>query len=162
MAFLGGAAISGPAMAKQAVVGLEAMTLPSIASTGMFLADASLGSTGAYAPSMSKEYDHGNWLRERLAELCGLSDADKRDRLYGRAVSALDPDLAVNRSFSLAAKVEMQKRRDLDRSLEYEKRQLTRELANWLKNQALYSKTKPFISNPSQSSHANHIPKGKE
>lgn len=138
LGLLGGAAVAGPSMAKQAVAsGLEATQV-----SGGF-GDAAVGTAsskiygGLSVADGISAYNHGDWLRERIKELTGISKEDRRERIAGMYVSALDPDLAVNRSFSLSRKVSIQKERDFDRQLEQNKRSLTRELADFLKREAL-------------------------
>lgn len=125
MGFLGGAAVAGPSMAKQAVTGLDAMVLTNIP----------LGPESPYEfgpQAIGKEYDHATWLKKQIASITGLTDAERQERINERYVGQLDPDLAVNRSFSLAAKIRMQKERDHDRMVTREHRSLTRQLAEHL------------------------------
>lgn len=130
---LGGAA-AGPSMAKQAVasLGIDAMALPAIPSLEF---DGPIGGYGLETASTGlEEYDHGAWLKERIAEIAGISDAEKRERIAEMHVSTLDPDLATNRSFSLAFKVQEQKRRNFERMQRREHSHLLRDLANHLKS----------------------------
>lgn len=120
-------------MAKQAAasVGIEAMALGSVTpnydmpSDAYGIAQNSLG--------IHETYDHAQWLRERISEITGMSKEDRARRLAAIQPSALDPDLAVNRSMSLQHKVREQKRRLLERSLEADHFSLKRELANYVK-----------------------------
>lgn len=136
LGFLGGAAVAGPSMAKEAVAGLESLAVPGGMNAMPYVDIGSIGSAVASYPA-TDEYNHGDWLREQLAEVAGITEAQKRERLANMTVRQLDPDLAVNRSFSLTAKIEMQKRRDLERDLASNRRHYARELADWLKRQAL-------------------------
>lgn len=135
LSFLGGAAVAGPAMAKQAVVGIEAMALPTIPMHGP-IGDLVGGIGGPYASG--DEYDHAKWLRSRIAEVTGISDSQRRERMKDVIVTSLDPDLAANRSFSLAAKIDMQKRRNVDRQLDYQHRNFLRQLADHLAGKETY------------------------
>ena len=135
LGFLGGAAVAGPSMAREAVAGLESLDVPGGMNAMPYVDIGSIGS--AAASPATDEYNHGDWLREQLAEVAGITEAQKRERLANMTVRQLDPDLAVNRSFSLTAKIEMQKRRDLERDLASNRRHYARELADWLKRQAL-------------------------
>lgn len=132
LGLLGGAAVAGPGMVKQAAAsGIEAMALPGIP---MNLADPpDYGGTSGLMPG--DVYDHGKYLREELAKLVGISDEDRREQIASQYISALDPDLAVNRSFSLAYKVQEQKRRNFEAWRARRHRSLTRQLADYLKNQ---------------------------
>lgn len=128
LGFLGGAAVAGPSMAKQAAgsLGLEAMALQAI--------PADYGPEPGYGSmeSVGEEYDHAKWLRERIKEITGISASERRERIAMQTVSVLDPDLAANRSFSLAFKVQEQKRRNFERYLSREHKGLLRELASHL------------------------------
>lgn len=132
LSLLGGAAVAGPGMVKQAAgsVGLEAMALPGLPMDYGVEAPYSSGRLGG---SVSDSYDHGNWLRERISEIVGMSDAERRDRIASQHVSLLDPDLAACRSFSLSFKIQEQRRRNFERYQAREHRSLVRELAEHLK-----------------------------
>lgn len=138
LGLIGGAAVAGPSMAKQAVAsGLEAAQVAGgFGNTAIGMAGSQVYSGSPIADGISA-YNHGDWLRERIKELTGMSKAERRDRMAGMYVTTLDPDLAVNRSFSLSRKVIIQKERDFDRQLEQNKRSLKRELADFLKREAL-------------------------
>lgn len=134
---LGGAAVSGPAMAKQAVAqaaaGLDGLSLTGLGTTAGYVSvgDAVINTqTGNYG---GVEYDHGNWLLEQLSKLTGLSDEDKAERMDRVYVQNLDPDLAVNRSYSLSAKLQIQKKRNYDRELKREIKDTRKYLADFLK-----------------------------
>ncbi|MEQ9634617.1 MAG: hypothetical protein RLW68_00885 [Devosia marina] len=134
LGLMGGALAAGPSMAKEAVAGLESLSVPGAMHVAPYI-DIGTTETGIYP--VDEKDSHGDWLRARLAEVTGTTEQQKRERLAQMTVRQLDPDLAVNRSFSLSAKVEMQKRRDLERDLAASKRYYTNELAEWLKRQAL-------------------------
>lgn len=136
LGLLGGALAAGPAMAKEAVAGLESLAVPGGMDAMQYVNIGSIGSAVESYPA-TDAYNHGDWLREQLAEIAGITEAQKRERLANMSVRQLDPDLAVNRSFSLTVKIEMQKRRDLERDLASNRRHYARELADWLKRQAL-------------------------
>jgi hypothetical protein len=134
---MGGAAVAGPSMAKQALAsGLEAVQVGG----GFGNVAVGMASKQFYDSPIAdgiSTYNHADWLRERIKELTGISEADRRDRIAGMYVNTLDPDLAVNRSFSLSRKISIQKEREFDRQIEQSKRSLARELADFLKRQAL-------------------------
>ena len=123
-------------MAKGAVAGLESLAVPGAVSNAAGFAEG-WGETAIGGYPVDEKYSHGDWLREQLAEIAGTTEAQKRERMANMTIRQFDPDLAVNRSLSLSAKVQMQKRRDLERDLAANKRHYTRELADWLKRQAL-------------------------
>lgn len=136
LSFLGGAAVAGPTMAKQAVTGIEAMTLPAIPWEGP-MEPMSSGIGVGMSQVANATWDEGKWLKDRIAQLTGMTDADRKERIATTSVTSFDPDLAANRSFSLATKVSMQKRRNFERQYEREHRGLLREMADYLKRQAL-------------------------
>lgn len=131
LGFMGGAVVAGPSMAKQAAqtVGIEAMSLGSIAPDY----DLSAGSYGVSGGPANAEYDHGQWLKDRIAEVSGISNEERARRMASIHPSTLDPDLAVNRSMSLQFKVREQKRRILERSMAAEHFSLSRDLAAYVK-----------------------------
>lgn len=132
LGFLGGAAVAGPSMAQHAVAqGIEAMALPVLPFGG----PEGYPTGGMGIDASGRPYDHAEWLRDRITQVMGISEEERRDRINGWNVVSLDPDLAVNRSFSLAAKVQMQKRRNFERSIASEHRSLVRELTEHLKRQ---------------------------
>lgn len=129
---LGGAAVAGPSMAKQAVasVGLHAMPLPMLSPDY----GPEPGYSGSIQSSIGEEYDHVKWLGDQIKSITGISAEERRERIAMQHVSVLDPDLAVNRSFSLSHKVQEQKRRNFDRYQEREHRSLKRQLAEFMKS----------------------------
>lgn len=131
LGLLGGAVASGPAMAKEAVSSIASMQVPGAIDGALHLGSEGVANYQSYA--MQDTYNHADWLKERLLELTGLTEEAKRERMEGTWVQSLDPDLAVNRSFSLAAKVQMQRRRNFERQLIIEKRSLTRQIADFMK-----------------------------
>lgn len=140
LGLLGGALAAGPSMAKEAVAGLESLAVPKGIATQALAgirpaADWAMDTESEIG--WGDEQDYGEWLRDRLKELAGLTDQDKQERLARMQVYELDADLQANRSFSLSAKIHLQKRRDLERELANEKRSLSRQLAEWLKREEL-------------------------
>jgi len=133
LGLLGGALAAGPSMAKEAVSSIASMQVPGLIESGMAVG----GSEQSYSAieSTGIPYDHIGWLKERLEEIVGLSDSARQERLDSTWVNSLDPDLAVNRSFSLSAKVRMQKVRNFEREIDREKRSLTRQIADYIKKQ---------------------------
>jgi len=139
MGFLGGGLVSAPSMAKAAVtqasVGLEAMVLPGVVpgAVGGEGMPASPSRTNRSGRGSSKS-DYGTFLTDQIKELAGLSDDDAMDRL-GAYFDRLDPDLAVNRSYSLSAKMRIMEKRTLESNRKVELRRMKRDLADWLKDQ---------------------------
>jgi hypothetical protein len=121
-------------MAKQAAssLGIEAMAIQAL--------PVDYGPDPGFATgtrATGEEYDYAKWLGERIKEITGMSAEERQERIERQQISVLDPDLAANRSFSLAFKVQEQKRRNVERYLAREHKNLVRELAEYLKRQAL-------------------------
>ena len=122
LGFLGGAAVAGPSMAKQAVSATRAdMNLAGVASTTMGL----VGSQASGAPYPEPYSD--DWGM-RVAKLAMRSQAEHQERQRNQYISGLDPDLTTYRSFALHTKIAMQKKRDYWRSIENEKSWLQRRI----------------------------------
>lgn len=139
LGFLGGAAVAGPSMAKQAVAsGLEAMQVSGgphpVAPPGAYSIGRSLGENIGYEEPSPMDADH--WAQRQLREFLGMSDEDKKQRRLEQHVHALDPDLVANRSFSLSAKLRIQRDRDFARSMASQEIDLRREIAEAMKNWA--------------------------
>lgn len=133
LGLLGGALASGPSMAKQAIASVQTMTLPSLPYNDMPINDPFYqGQAIADGP-----YDHAKWLRDRIEQITGMSAEDRKDRISQMGINQLDPDLAVNRSMALWAKIAEQKRRNFEISIAREHRSLTRDLAEYLKREIL-------------------------
>lgn len=139
LGLMGGALAAGPSMAKEAVAGLESLAVPKGLSAGYenTIEPVDAWQMGNSTISWGDDKDHGDWLRDRLKELAGITDKDKQERLARMRVYEIDPDLQANRSFSLSAKIHLQKRRDLERELANEKRSISFQLAEWLKRETL-------------------------
>lgn len=129
LGLIGGAAVAGPSMAKQAVasVGLDAMELPSM---------GSIGGVGSHyesqLPPNPNGENHHDWLVSALKSVTGMSDQERRERISSQHVTHLDPDLAVNRSFSLSFKIHEQKRRNFEAWRKGETSWLQKQLAKHL------------------------------
>lgn len=135
LGLLGGAAVAGPSMAKQAVAtGLEAMQVggggASVAENGLWTGKRRAGELG-YEPPSPMDADH--WLQVELREFLGMSDEEKKWLRSELRVHALDPDLVANRSFSLSAKLRIQRDRDFARSMANREQHIRRELADEIK-----------------------------
>lgn len=136
LGLLGGAVAAGPAMAKEAVSSIASMQVPGAIEGAM-----NIGQLGSHFGGVQEAYpsavpyDHTAWLKDRLLGLTGMDAEARRERMEGTRVQSLDPDLAVNRSFSLSTKVHIQKRRNFEKQLESEKRSITRQIADFMKQQ---------------------------
>jgi hypothetical protein len=111
LGFLGGAAVAGPGMVKTAAASMSDMHLPGINA----LATGSGISGGIETAGMP--YDDPSHQIERMARwnLARLNPDWIRRKKQERWVDGLDPDLATYRSFSIGAKVRMQRERNFDR-----------------------------------------------
>ena len=140
LGFLGGAAVAGPGMVKNAAAqGMEAMSLGN--STGLLSAGIGyageamqadplpFSSQGPLHPS-----DPKHWVQRQLAEFMGRSAEELLEQRLGTQVHALDPDLAVNRSFSLSTKVRMQRDRNFEANRASHKRSILNDIKQALKN----------------------------
>jgi hypothetical protein len=136
LGFLGGAAVAGPSMAKQAVAsGLEAMQvgggMDAMAKGSPWVAGQSLAENIGYEEPSPMDDDH--WTQRQLREFLGMSDEEKKHRRSEQHVHALDPDLVANRSFSLSAKLRIQRDRDFARSMANQEHYLRREIVDAIK-----------------------------
>ena len=112
---VGGAAVAGPAMAKEAVTKLAQATALSDLQLPYGLGYA--GETAA-AQSMLGGYgmmDHVARAKKKLDLIRGFTAAQRSEMKAGQNVHELDPDLASYRSFSLAAKIDIQRERMVDK-----------------------------------------------
>lgn len=103
LGFLGGAAASGPAMAKAA----SEMTI-----TDLSVSPYISGGEVPYASVASK--DDKIWAKSRLAHLLGKSAEQIAREKRDYCISSLDPDTASLRSVSLGGKIRMQKARSYE------------------------------------------------
>lgn len=119
LGLMGGAAVAGPAMAKEAVTKLaQASTLADLQLPSALgqVAEAGGWARGLVAGG-GTPFDHVTRAKKKLDLIRGFT-ADQRSALKaGQHVASLDPDLASYRSFSLAAKIDMQRGRIVDKLL---------------------------------------------
>lgn len=125
LGFLGGAAVAGPSMAKQAV----AATIADLNVAGL-VGGIPTPDWGAPTGTMQGSYDH-SWQIARLAKLALRTAAQHEWHRRRTGVHALDPDLAGYRSFALHFKIGMQRDRNYERSLAYDKTELEAQIAGW-------------------------------
>lgn len=125
LGLLGGAAVAGPGMAKQAVAaGLGDLMLPGVGSGALAF--------GMGAPPMAASQSAGgNWAVGRLSKLVLRTAAQHEFHMKRQYVSSLDPDLAVNRSMALHMKVRLQREREYWRNIEGERGWLEAQIAGW-------------------------------
>lgn len=123
--FMGGAAVAGPAALKKTAEDLAGL------STGRPLS-AGLGGFGFPASAPPQDAARGllGLTHERnLLKLLGGLTAAQRQRLRQETwVDRLDPDLASYASFSLSAKISMQRDRNLEARLAHRRNWLERVL----------------------------------
>ena len=126
LGFLGGAAVAGPSMAKQAVAAtLSDMSVAGL--SGGLLQQGLAQPVGGYASSVG----HLEWAATQLAKL-GMRTAEQHAfHVRRQSVSTLDPDLASYRSMALHQKISIQRQRDYWRSLEHERGYLQATIAGW-------------------------------
>ena len=138
LGFIGGAAVAGPGMAKAAATqGMEAMSLGN--SAGLGLVSTGIGyqtDAGPISPYPDELHpsDPKHWAQRQLADFMGRSAEELRELRLDTHVSALDPDLAVNRSFSLQTKVRMQRDRNFEANRASHKRSILNDIKQALKN----------------------------
>lgn len=118
LGFMGGAVAAGPGMARQAA----AQTLGSL-STGDFV---SIG-----APMYGGAVSDPGYAIHRLGQFKKFLESAEalRRRRLGTSVNILDPDLAQMRSFSLSAKIRMQRERNFQEWLDHESSWLQRAIS---------------------------------
>lgn len=131
LGMLGGAAVAGPAMAKEAAVQLAGLATPGIgAGAGANLA----GNIGFAAKGRTigrdAEWDPLADAKRDLARLLGKSASELAKERRAFNISALDPDLAVARSFSLDFKYRTQQSRMHARMVENERTWIERRIAD--------------------------------
>ena len=137
LGLLGGALAAGSSMAKQAISGIEATQLSGLNIGGGLVQAVEQGWSGANTlTGTGIEYDHLGWLRSRLEDLTGITAAERHERIANQYISGLDPDLAVNRSMALWAKMAEQRRREYERGIDREKKSLTRQISDFIRDQA--------------------------
>lgn len=135
LGLLGGAAVAGPSMAKQAVASMAELSLPSgLAINGGL---STVASQLAYPTAPLKAWSPASEaadLGQMLIDLMGRKDHEQR--AAKQYINGLDPDLAVNRSMALHAKMAIQRRREYWRSVETERSWLQQRIDQLLKQVA--------------------------
>lgn len=118
LGFIGGAAVAGPSMAKQAVTALSDTALGQVSGSGVGSAGLFAQSVGYPAPSPD--------IAAQLANLAGRTMAQHREEMAKVYVNVLDPDIAEYRAVRLQGKIRMQREREYWRQLAQEKNWLQR------------------------------------
>lgn len=109
--FLGGAAVSGPAVAKAAASDMSSLALDAATSYG---GDAPVG-------GLSSSGSDKSWVKDQLKRFLGKSAAQIAYEKRETHVSRLDPNVACLRSVALGHKIEM------TRNIHYERRERSHE-----------------------------------
>lgn len=122
LGFIGGAAVAGPSMAKQAMAqGMDAMSVgPTLSSMGQAISAPYGGSTSGGGP-IDGDYDAVGWAKRDLARFFGKSAERLLKERIQTHVGYLDPDIAGMRSLSLTTKIRMQRDRNFERGQEGER-----------------------------------------
>lgn len=128
LGLLGGAAVAGPGMAKQAISDLSignVLKEAGIAQGGVF---STLGDTVAGASAAAE----GDWLQRELAKVLGLTAAQHAKEMREMSVVALDPDIASYRAVALHRKISLQRERDYWRRINERRGWLEERIASLL------------------------------
>ncbi len=109
--FAAGAAVAGPGMVKQAAeqIGLDALRIGGGESNLIGMTGSGYGLQTA-----DKAYDAISEAKGMLAKFVGITAAQRARAKRETHIGSLDPDLASYRSFSLSAKIEMQRERNVE------------------------------------------------
>lgn len=125
LGLMGGAAVAGPSMAKQAAATMADLSLPGMPRAELLGAVVQSGYGYDGAPGGNDR------ARNSLAKLLGRSAAQHAFHKKRLMITQLDPDIAGYRSFSMSAKIAMQRDRDYERDLEGERSRFEAILAGW-------------------------------
>lgn len=136
---MGGAAVAGPSMVKAAAAqGMEAMNIGNsmgLVGTGAnaFYGGEEAFSDAGIAPDEMSPLDPRHWVQRQLSDFLNQSAEEVLAQRLGTSVQTLDPDLAVSRSFSLAAKMRIQRDRNFERNRTEHKNYLLRDIKSAVK-----------------------------
>lgn len=142
LGFLGGAAVAGPGMVKGAAAqGMEAMNLGQVSGLmgGMSTGGYYSNETDPAPPSSSSALpptDPRHWVQRQLTDFLGQTAEDLWEQRLRTQVQSLDPDLAVNRSFSLSTKIRIQRDRNFENNRAGHKRSIMRDMKDAMKRWA--------------------------
>jgi hypothetical protein len=127
LGFLGGAAVAGPSMAKQAVTAtLSDMSLSGVtsgAANAMGLVSAGYAAPGASA---------ADYARGELAKWIGRTAAQHAFHMKQTHVHQLDPDILAWRSIALHEKIRVQREREYWRQFNGQKSWFEAQISGWL------------------------------
>jgi len=127
LGLLGGAAVAGPSMAKQAVSsGIEGLSLTG----GMGIPIAPYYGGTAQATAQNGSFDPSKWARDELMNFLGKSKEELAQERRDCHIGMLDPDIASMRSLSLQGKIDMQRGRTFERDRARQKNWLEKQLKN--------------------------------
>jgi hypothetical protein len=133
---MGGAVAAGPSMAKAVATDISVMGLGPAAAIPREVAPLTFDFVPTLFSSRPKidpnTSEHP--VQKDLAEFLAKSASDLAREKAGTSVSALDPDLAVNRSMSLQHKISAQRARNFERNREREGRRLRSKLADAIRD----------------------------
>jgi hypothetical protein len=116
LGFLGGAAVAGPGMVKEAAAKVTSDLALGQGLSGLnYVGGSPLPSYGVVAQSgMIDQIIRAKTMLDKLAGMTAEQRAKHKARLH---VGALDPDLASYHSLSIGARMDMQRERQLDRMI---------------------------------------------
>ena len=122
LGFLGGAAVSGPTVAKAAgEMGLADLSLPNA------IGEAVLPSAYGYAT----QPDNKGWAKDALKRLVGRSAQQIAREKRDTYVQALDSDTACLRSVAIGAKIRRQKRLNYETNIARDEERYRGIIAGW-------------------------------
>lgn len=138
LGFIGGAAVAGPSMAKAAVAtGVEGLSIGNAAGFIGGAPDAPYYGSVQSAGSGEVPPTHPHhWVQRQLADFMGATSEELQEQRLRTPVHMLDADLAVNRSYSLAAKMRIQRDRDFERNRAAQKRSIMRDIKDAMRRWA--------------------------
>lgn len=113
LGFAAGAFVAGPTMAKD-------MASKAVADASVLHGLEAIGIDGnrrSYAPEVVRETSDLTRALKALSLLRSLSGDQRQELLRRQFISGLDPDIASYRSFSMSAKIALQRERQLEQLL---------------------------------------------
>lgn len=117
---IGGAAVAGPSVAKEAVSKASLAVAPS----------GGYGLTG-YPDSVGEPLDAVSWAKERLKALMGRSIKEEERARRTQYIHELEPDVAALRSVNMRTRISMSKRMAYDREQREEYERLNGIIKGW-------------------------------
>ncbi len=124
LGFLGGAAASGPALAKSAAsASLADLSIPNALSGGV----------GFVSNATASMMDDTGWAKDRLTHILGKTATQIAFERRRHHIGALDPNIGALRSVSLQSKIEWSRSLSYDRNAREEKSYFQAVVEGWLK-----------------------------